>query len=154
MNITELRKRSHTNHSKKLVRRFNKLELLINELNKREISNKFAKTINEEVNKVNTISDSDKLLLKQLRKSQWNILKFIEKELKLVPKNHYQNRWMAIGMSAFGIPMGVSFGASFDNMAYIGIGIPIGMVIGMAIGSRMDKKAQEEGRQLDIDINF
>lgn len=52
------------------------------------------------------------------------ILKLIEKELKLVPKNSYRNRWMAIGMSAFGVP----------------------------IGAGMDKKAFEEGRQLDMEI--
>lgn len=154
MVITELKKRSHTNHSKKLVKRYIKLELLISELNKRDIPSEIAKTVNQEVDKANILSDLDRLLTKQLRKSQWSILRIIEKELKLVPKNHYMNRWMAIGMSAFGIPMGVSFGASFNNMSFIGIGIPLGMLIGMAIGSGMDKKAKEEGRQLDIDANF
>jgi hypothetical protein len=59
---------------------------------------------------------------------------------------------MAIGMSAFGIPLGVAFGASLGNMGLLGIGIPIGMVFGMAIGSGMDKKAIQEGRQLDLEM--
>ncbi len=91
---------------------------------------------------------------KRIRKSQSNILKLIEKELKLVPKNLYRSRWMAIGMSAFGIPLGVAFGTSLWNMGLLGIGIPIGMVIGMAIGSGMDKKAFEESRQLDLEMKY
>ena len=76
----------------------------------------------------------------------------IEKEEKLVPKNAYRTRWMAIGMSVFGVPIGMAFGASLGNMAFLAIGIPLGMAIGIAIGAGMDKKALEEGRQLDIEI--
>lgn len=50
--------------------------------------------------------------------------------------------------------MGVAFGASSDNMAFISIGIPVGMAIGIAIGSGMDKKAKEEGRQLALEVNL
>ena len=55
-------------------------------------------------------------------------------------------------MAAFGLPIGAGFGASLQNMAFLGIGLPIGMAIGMAIGTGMDKKAFEEGRQLDLEI--
>jgi hypothetical protein len=37
-------------------------------------------------------------------------------------------------------------------MGLIGIGLPLGMSAGIAVGSQMDKKAFEEGRQLDIEI--
>lgn len=94
----------------------------------------------------------NKMLLKRLRSSELRILKLIEKELKLVPRNTYRTRWMAIGMSIFGIPMGVAFGASLGNMAFLAIGIPIGMSIGIAIGTGMDKKAHEQDKQLDIEI--
>ena len=69
-------------------------------------------------------------------------------------KNHYRNTWLALGMAAFGIPLGVAFGTSSGNMGLIGIGLPIGMVIGMAVGSGMDKKAVESGRQLDLEIKY
>jgi hypothetical protein len=39
-------------------------------------------------------------------------------------------------------------------MAFMGIGMPIGIPIGLAIGSGLDKKAAEEGRQLDVEISF
>jgi hypothetical protein len=57
-------------------------------------------------------------------------------------------------MAAFGIPIGVAFGASLGSMAFLAIGIPIGMVIGLAIGSGMDKKAFEEGRQIDLELKY
>ena len=37
-------------------------------------------------------------------------------------------------------------------MAFLAIGIPLGMAIGIGLGTGMDKKALEEGRQLDIEI--
>ena len=89
---------------------------------------------------------------KQIKKSQARIIKLIEKEHKLVTKNHYRNTWLAVGMSAFGIPLGAAFGASLGNMAFIGIGIPVGMAIGIAIGTGMDKKAFEEGKQIDLEL--
>ena len=52
----------------------------------------------------------------------------------------------------FGIPIGAAFGLSLNNMAFLGIGLPIGMSIGLAMGARMDNKAKEEGRQLDIEL--
>ena len=78
----------------------------------------------------------------------------VEKELKLVTKNHYRNTWLAIGMTAFGIPLGIAFGGSLGNMAFIGIGMPIGMAIGIAVGTEMDKKASENGKQLDLEIKY
>lgn len=54
-------------------------------------------------------------------------------------------------MAVFGVPIGVAFGFGLSNMAFIGIGIPIGMSIGIGIGAAMDKKAKEEGRQLDFE---
>ncbi len=108
--------------------------------------------INTKIDHINAISNSEKEIKKELRKSQSSMLLKIEKELKLVPKNYYRNTWLAIGMAAFGIPLGVVFGAALGNMGFLGIGLPIGMVIGLAVGTQMDKKAFEEGRQLDLEI--
>ncbi|MFW5708571.1 MAG: hypothetical protein ACOC12_11640, partial [Bacteroidota bacterium] len=83
---------------------------------------------------------------------QANIFSFLEKELKLVPANYYRNTWLAIGMAAFGLPIGAAFGILTGNIALIGIGLPIGLAVGMALGSEMDKKAAEEGRQLDLSV--
>ncbi len=99
------------------------------------------KYINTGIDQINSFSEPEKELRKQIRKTQSGILKLIERELKLVTKNHYRNTWLAVGMAAFGIPLGVAFGISIGNMGLLGIGLPIGMVIGMAVGSVMDKKS-------------
>jgi hypothetical protein len=82
------------------------------------------------------------------------IFKLVEKELKLVTKNHYRRLWMVLGMTIFGVLLGVAFGASLGNMAFLGLGLPIGMAIGIGVGTVMDKKAATEGRQLDVDLKY
>ena len=116
--------------------------------------NEIVSFVNNEVDQLNGCVESEKELRNSLKRRSSQILKLVEKELKLVPKNHHRNVWLAVGMSAFGIPIGVAFGASMDNMAFLGVGLPIGMVIGMAVGSRMDKKALEEGKQLDLEVKY
>ena len=153
MEIIELVKRPNIEQDKKLTNKYAYFDKLIVELKKKEIPSEIVDSINQDIEGVNSFSGSNKDLLRQMRKAQSSIFKLVEKELKLVPKNLYRSRWLAIGMSAFGVSFGVAFGVSFDNMAFLGIGIPIGLVIGLAIGTGMDKKAFEEGRQLDLEFN-
>lgn len=53
-------------------------------------------------------------------------------------------------MASFGIPIGMAFGISFENMAFLGVGIAIGIVVGI----QMDKKAFKEGRQLVLETQY
>ena len=152
MEFKELDKRVNIDQNKKLNNTYSQFGELLNELNKKELPNEVISSINSGIEEINSFKESEKGLRKLIRKAQSRIIKLIEKELKLVTKNHYRNTWLAIGMSVFGIPLGVAFGTSLGNMGFIGIGLPIGMAIGMAIGSGMDKKAFEEGRQLDLEI--
>jgi len=154
MEIKELDKITNIDQDTKLKSKFISFEKLINELKKRGIPSEIANSVNQNIEDINSFSGSNKNLRNQICKSRTNILKLIEKELNLVPKNLYRGRWMAIGMSIFGVPMGVAFGVSLNNMGFLAIGIPIGMVIGMAIGAGMDKKAFEEGRHLDLEIKY
>jgi len=154
MEIIELVNRPNIEQDKKLTNKYAYFEKLIVELNKKEIPSEIADYINKDIEEVNSFSGSNKDLLKLLRKAQSSIFKLVEKELKLVPKNLYRGRWLAIGMSAFGVSFGVAFGVIFDNMAFLGIGIPFGLVIGLVIGAGMDKKALEDGKQLDIELKY
>jgi len=61
---------------------------------------------------------------------------------------------MALGMAAFGMPIGIVFGSIIGNMAFIGLGLPLGMVMGLALGTNKDKTAFEEGRQLNVEIKY
>jgi len=91
MDIKELNKRPNIEQNIKLHRTYLQFEKLITELRKKELPTEILSTINTYINVVNSISNSEKELRKQLKKSRSGILKLIEKELKLVTKHHYRN---------------------------------------------------------------
>lgn len=140
--------------NEKLNKCINHLKGILAALNSRELPPETAIKINQEINELNTFPGDAKALKKKVRKAKVSILKIAEKDLNLVPKGHYRTQWMALGMTVFGLPMGVAFSAALDNYAFIGIGLPIGMSIGMAVGAGMDEKARKEGRQLDVDTAY
>lgn len=152
MDIKELKNRPDIDQHKKLYASYIQFDKLLMELRKKELPNETVNSINDGIDQINSVSESEKVLRRLINKTQSRIIKLIEKEHKLVTKNHYRNTWLAVGMAAFGIPLGVAFGASLGNMAFLGIGLPIGMAIGIAVGTGMDKKAFEEGRQIDLEI--
>ena len=86
----------------------------------------------------------------QIRTFYSDLTRKLAKEYDLVTPKYYQTQWMMLGMTLFGLPMGLAMGAALDNMAFMGIGLPVGMPIGLAIGMEKDKKALAEGRVLDI----
>lgn len=151
--ISDLKRRPGIESNSKLQKTLLQLEKLLAELEKQELNHTLVTSINKEIVALNSIPTSYKNLRKQIIKGQTNIIKIAEKELKLVPKNYYRNLWLAIGMAVFGLPIGIIIGFALNNMAFLGIGLPMGLAVGIAIGTGMDKKAQEEGRQLDIEIN-
>lgn len=131
-----------------------RFENLLIAIDKKEISESVLQKINVEIVKVNTLSLHQKKTCNEIYQSQKRIIKILEKELKLVPKNYYRNLWMILGLASFGVPIGVALGLSFGNMAFMGTGIPFGMIIGMGVGASMDQKAASENRQLDFDQNI
>lgn len=152
MIIKELKNREDISKDERLNRKYSQFGELLNELKKKELSQDICKLINESDDILNLSSPNRTPLTKLLRQKQTAILKQVEKELKIVPKNHYRTLWMVVGMSAFGLPIGVAFGLTIGNIGLLAIGLPIGMAIGIAVGMSMDKKAMNEGRQLNIEI--
>jgi hypothetical protein len=152
MEFKKLNNRQEILTDDKLFKSYNQFVELLNELKKRELSEDLIKSVNLSVDKINSSTLKGKQLIKFIKKEQSSILKQIEKERKIVPKNYYRNLWLALGMSAFGLPIGVALGLSVGNIGLLAIGLPIGMAIGLAFGSSLDKKAFNEGRQLDIEI--
>lgn len=140
------------NSNEKLSNKYKTFKALIDELNSRSLPDSVAEKIEMEVLHNKQITGDAQSELAELRKRQTNVLSILQKDLNIVPKNHYMSLWMALGMAAFGIPLGVAYGLMSDNMAMLSIGIPIGMGIGIAIGSGLDKKASAEGRQLKVDL--
>ncbi len=152
MEIKELKSIDITNTDDKSIKTYNQFVEFIGELRTRDLPENIKNDINISIDKINYSILTEKELIKSIKKEQTLIIKQIEKELKIVPKNHYRNLWLVLGMSAFGLPLGVLFGISLGNIGLLGIGLPIGMVIGMLFGSRLDKKALNEGRQMNIEF--
>ena len=152
MQLIELKENEHLDSDIKLSQLFNQLKSLLIELKNRELPNNIIESINADAEEINATTQTGSSLRKLLKVKQSKILKLIEKELKIVPKKHYQKLWFVMGVSAIGLPIGVALGASMGNMGLIGIGMPIGMLVGRILGSNMDKKAFESGRQLNIEI--
>lgn len=151
MEIKELKNRKAFD-TEKIRNCYNQFVALVELLKKRALSEKSSSYINVEIDTLNNIRVSDKTLRKQVRKSQARIVQFLAKEEKIVTKNYYRNLWMALGMSAYGIPMGAAFGAALDNMGLLGVGIPLGMAFGIALGTKKDNEAANKGNQLAIDL--
>ena len=153
MELTELKPRPEIQENAKLYTKYTQFIALIDELRQKELTPEVVDTINEDIRTINQCNGTDKELLKLLRKKQSCILNELAKKLKIVTKGYYRNMWMVLGMSIFGIPFGLMFSMALNNFAFIGIGLPMGMPIGMAVGASMDKKAAEEGRQLQVTLN-
>jgi hypothetical protein len=128
----------------------NSLQRLLAELQEKALPDAMISYINTEIDQLNAAQTQDPKFYKQLGSAQQRLLKRLEKDLKIVTKGHYQRLWMVLGMSVFGIPLGVAMGSGLGNMAFLGTGLPIGMVIGIGLGTSMDKKAAKEGRQLEF----
>ncbi|WP_196893159.1 hypothetical protein [Aureivirga marina] len=143
-------KNSFESNNPKIEKLYPQFVKILEELNKREVPQEIVEIINKEIQKINETKDEVLALRKQIMKSQLVILNIVEKKMKLVTKNYYKNLWLTLGMTVFGLPFGVVFAFALDNMAFIAIGLPIGMAIGLGAGSQMDKKAEKEGRMLNI----
>lgn len=153
MNLVKLEPRPTISGSIKLQKSFQQLESLLGAIEQHAIADNTAAEISKEITAVNAISDSNSdSLLQSIKKAQTAILKFLEKEEKIVPVNHYRKLWMIMGMSTFGLPIGVAFGLSMGNMGMLGIGLPIGIAVGIGVGSSLDNKAKLAGRQLAFEV--
>lgn len=131
---------------------YEQFERLILEIKKKKLPEEIELVINKHIMQLNSITDTDKILRNEIRKEQSKIVGVLAQKLKIVPINYFRKTWFVLGMTVFGIPIGSALGLSLNNMAYLGIGLPVGMSIGLAMGSRIDNKAKEEGRQLDIEL--
>ena len=133
---------------------YNQFERLILEIRKKKLPEEIAFVINRHITQLNSVEDMGKTLRNEIQKEQSKIVGLLAQKLKIVPINYFRKTWFVLGMTVFGIPIGAAFGLSLNNMAFLGIGLPIGMSIGLAIGARMDNKAKEEGRQLNIELKM
>lgn len=154
MEIQNLKEKPEIDLNSKFGKKYVQFQKLINELRNKELNDDVVIIINDNINSINSISSLDNQFSKRLKSAQSKILKVIEKHHKLATENHYRNIWLALGIGAFGVPIGVVIGAITGNMAFIAIGIPVGFGIGIAIGTMMDNKLKDQGKQLALEIKY
>jgi hypothetical protein len=152
--MKKLIERQHISENKKALNVYEQLGTLLNALEVKELPIETIDFINQEIERLNSISDNDKNFIKATKKTENKIIQLVEKKHKIVPKNYYRKLWMILGMSSIGIPIGVAFGLSIGNLAMLSVGLPIGMAIGIGIGIKMDKKALDQGRQLAFEAIY
>ena len=151
MKIIDLNNEQNNNRSKKIVKHYSQLKKIIIDLNERGIPGETIQAINDEINIINESKGTEKDFLSQVKKAKSNILKLIEKELKLVPKFHYQNLWMAYGMMAGLIISLILKQFGLDNTwNSVGMMLPMGILFGIVAGKNRDEKAKNDGQQLNI----
>lgn len=137
----------------KLTKKFTSLTNLIFEAGKHSLPDDLVIQINSQIDQIAEFSGSTKETIKILENFQKELLQKLKSDFMLFPKNHHRNLWMALGMTTFGIPIGLTIGISLDNLALLALGLPIGMSIGIAVGTSLDQKVKNEGRQLDFNLN-
>ncbi|NSW52672.1 MAG: hypothetical protein HPY85_09230 [Anaerolineae bacterium] len=136
--------------NKRLAHAHQQMVRLIAALEKKETPQEIIDEVNARVAILNAFSGDEKGFTRALNDAYNALLRLLQEKLNWVPRDYHRNQWMALGLSVFGLPLGTALGLALDNIALMGAFLPIGMIIGMSVGSGMDKKAQEEGRVLEV----
>jgi len=151
--INELQIDANYQNEPKLSKQLTYFKSLLAEIRKKNIADLNTDFVNKHIGELNHFKGSVREFKTLIRKSKRLIIKTLEQNHNITPKNYYRNKWMGIGMLVYGVTFGVIVSTIVGNYAFIGIGLPIGMVLGMAIGDKKDKKAKEQGNQLNIGIS-
>ncbi len=145
MELPELEVKENDQLKKKEQKAFDQFNELISALNDKELDEGMIEHI-----KGNMSNIRSELTFNTIKKEESKILDYVKREKGYVAQNNYMTLWIALGMSAIGVPIGVVIGLALDQLGFMGIGIGGGLAIGVAIGSAKDKKAKEQGKQLPI----
>ena len=145
MELPELEVKEKNQLKKKEQKALEQFNELISALNDKELDEEMIEHIKGNMSNVRS-----ELTFNTIKKEESKILDYVKREKGYVAQNHYMTLWIALGMSAIGVPIGVAIGLALDQLGFMGIGIGGGLAIGVAIGSAKDKKAKEQGKQLPI----
>ena len=138
-------------NSPKISKAHNKVQILITALNQKELSAEVLTFVDEQIGAMNAYSGSDIDLIKMLKKTYSQIMKFVKMKLKFVPRHYYLSTSFIFGMLAL---LSVSSLMGQFNILYVGstqvMGVAMGMLIGILVGNKLDKHAEKTGKQLDL----
>lgn len=147
--ITLLKQREDLSGQPKLNGNYQRFSALIHELNTKALSDDTILFINNWVERINATPRRGSTLKRLLSKKQARIIRLVKKKDHIVVKDYYRNLWLVLGMAVFGIAIGTAMAMGNGNAGMLAPGLPIGLAVGLAVGWEKDKKAFQEGRQLD-----
>ena len=152
MKVVSLKRRKSAFDFPKADELYMQFNDFVDELNSRSIPENTISAINREIEEINSSTEIGVSMKSLIVKKLTAILKLLEKEHKLVPKNYYRNNNLLKDSVVFGAPTGFVIGLITKNMALISAGMVIAMAISFIRGRIMDKKAFEEGRQFSSEL--
>jgi len=158
--IIELKEREELLEKVKRNRVYVHFQKLLSELRKKELPHEIIESINQDIEDINSMSSTGNELRKSVKQKHTKIMSLLEKELKIVPRQHYLNQMLVV-VSTVAVFLSLILQMFMEQMMSMGIigavgvliiaiGIIIFVPIGIGIGSRKDKKAFKEGKQLDL----
>ncbi len=125
---------------------------ILKDLRERSLPGRVVDRVNLLVADMNDAIAADHVDRKRMERNVRQLLRLLEKEVELVPRNHHSNLWRGLGIAVFGVPLGLAVGSSVGEIGLVGLGLPVGVVFGTAVGILLDRKAHREGRQLDVEM--
>lgn len=147
MKVVSLKRRESAFDFPKADELYIQFNNFVDELNSRSIVENTINAINREIEEINSSTEIGVSMKSLIVKKLTAILKLLEKEHKLVPKNYYRNNNLLKNSVVFGVPIGIIIGLITKDMALISAGMIIAMAISFVRGRIMDKMALKEGRQ-------
>ncbi|MFY1046135.1 hypothetical protein [Chryseobacterium sp. GP-SGM7] len=154
MEINQLNLKFDQVNNPKLSDLYFQLQDILKKLNQKKLPSETVDYINIQVEKINSSNLNDKPLLNLLKERQHYIVKYVENNHKIFPKNYHRNMWVGLGALVFGLPIGLLLAYIFNNARFFALGLITGAGIGTLAGISMDKKVLREGRQLTIELKF
>ena len=153
MELEGLKTRFFSDKKKAISKEYALLEQLVQELQHRDLPPEVIVEMNQEIERLNDVLDHHLKLYFYVKSVKKKVLNSLLNDLEIVPKNYYRNLWSALGMLVFGVSLGVVFTSILDKISAFALGLPIGMAIGLVIGIEMDRRALENNKQLEFEIN-
>ncbi|WP_442264973.1 hypothetical protein ACSIGC_11530 [Tenacibaculum sp. ZS6-P6] len=151
MEIIELKKNNYLTQKETTKKAFSNLEKTLVALRRLNLSEDSVIKINDKIQEINSFNeDSERKFRRKILIQKSNIINLMVKTEGLIPEKHYQNQWFVLGMTTFGIPIGLVFSMAIGSTAFLGLGFPLGMLIGSMIGKQKDEKAKKEGKQISL----
>ena len=104
MEIKELKKRPSIDQNKKLISAYAQFDQLLTELKKKELPEEIVKSINNGIDQINSVSESENELRKQIRKTQSVIPKLSDSSFHLPQSQRlFQNFPFLCGIKPIGV---------------------------------------------------